>query len=126
MARYIPRQRDLLGMVLRLLFLVALFAFAVFVIQPSRGWVWAVIVMLAGVWTLLAFSTRRSGYKCGHCGRVFQIPVNVNFVTQSHVAKNPDGTYFNYKNLTCPRCHHKTKARLMQRSESRGSGALLK
>ena len=126
MARFIPRQRNLLGIVLRMLALVAVFAFAVQVVQPARGWFFAVMVMLAGIWISVATMTRRSGYRCRKCGHVFQVPVLVNFVTLAHMAKEADGTYYSYKTLTCPRCKQRTKARLMQRSESRGGGQFLK
>ncbi len=128
MARFIPHQRDLLGAALRLVMLVAVFAFAVLVIEPARGWFFAIMVMLAGVWVSVALTTRRSGYKCATCGKVFQVPVTVNFVTPAHMAKRRDGTYYSYKNLTCPHCHQRSKARLMQKAEprSKGSGALLK
>ena len=43
--------------------------------------------------------------------------------------KNPDGTYYSYKTLTCPNCGKRTKARVVKRVDrvaGTGSGKLLK
>ena len=45
------------------------------------------------------------------------------------VGKNPDGTYYSYKNLTCPYCGKQSKARLVKRvgaEIAKGSGRMLK
>ena len=45
------------------------------------------------------------------------------------VGKNPDGTYYSYKTLTCPQCGKSSKARVLKRvdaQDAKGSGRLLK
>jgi len=47
----------------------------------------------------------------------------------SSVGKNPDGTYYSYKTLTCPHCGKSSKARVLKRVDAqaaKGSGKLLK
>ena len=62
------------------------------------------LLILAGLWMYVSLVSRRSGYRCDKCGRAFQVPTTVNFFTASSVGKNPDGTYYSYKTLTCPHC----------------------
>jgi predicted RNA-binding Zn-ribbon protein involved in translation (DUF1610 family) len=87
------------------------------------------LLIVAGLWMYIGLVSRTSGYLCGKCGKAFQVPTTVNFFTASSVAKNPDGTYYSYKNLTCPHCGKQSKARLVKRvgaREAQGSGRLLK
>lgn len=126
MARFIPRQSDWWGTTWKLLLFVGVVLVAVTVIEPRRGAFWTVLFILGGLWMFVALMSSKRGYKCGNCGRNFQLPTTVNFFTVSQVGKNDDGTYYSYKNLTCPYCHKRSRARLMKLSKSKGSGKLLK
>jgi len=125
-ARFIPRQADWWGTVWKLLFFLAVIVFAIAVIEPRRGIFWTALFILGGLWVFVSLMSRKGGYKCGKCGRPFQVPTLVNFFTVSQVGKNDDGTYYSYKKLTCPYCHKVSKARLMKLSEAKGEGRLLK
>ncbi len=126
MARLIPRQPDWWGTTWRFLAFAAVVVFAIAVIEPRRGIFWTVLFILGGLWMFVALMSSRTGYKCGNCGRSFQVPTTVNFFTVSQVGKDEDGTYYSYKVLTCPYCKKRSKARLMKLSRSRGTGKLLK
>ena len=126
MARFIPRPTDWWGTTWKFLLFVAIVIIALTVVEPRRGPFWTVLFILGGLWMYIALNTATSGYKCGNCGRNFQLPTTVNFFTVSQMGKNEDGTYYSYKNLTCPHCHKRSKARLMKRAQQRGPGKLLK
>jgi len=129
-ARYVERnQYDWFSTIWKLAIFVAILLLAVFVVYPWRGFLPMAILILAGLWMYISLVSRTSGYVCGKCGKAFQVPTTVNFFTQSAVGKNPDGTYYSYKNLTCPHCGKQSKARLVKRvgaREAKGSGKLLR
>ena len=126
MARFIPRPTDWWGTTWKFLLFVGMVVFALAVIEPRRGPVLTALVILVGLWMYIRLNSAKSGYKCGSCGRTFQVPTTVNFFTVSQMAKNEDGTYYSYKKLTCPHCHKTSQARLLKLSESKGTGKLLK
>jgi DNA-directed RNA polymerase subunit RPC12/RpoP len=129
-ARYVERTRyDWFSTLWKLAAFVAIALFAILVIYPWRGFFPTFVLIVLGLWMYVRLMTRTSGYVCGKCGKAFQVPTTVNFFTQSSVGKNPDGTYYSYKNLTCPHCGKMSKARLVKRvgaREAKGSGRMLR
>jgi DNA-directed RNA polymerase subunit RPC12/RpoP len=129
-ARYVERNRyDWFGTIWKLAIFVAVVLFAILVVYPWRGFLPTLVLILLGLWTYVNLITRTSGYVCGNCGKAFRVPTTVNFFTQSAVGKKPDGTYYSYKNLTCPHCGKRSKARLVKRvgaREAKGSGKMLR
>ena len=130
MARFVERnQHDWFGTIWKLAIFVVIIVVAIRFVLPWRGWLPTILLILAGLWMYISLISRTSGYVCGKCGKAFQVPTTVNFFTQSAVGKNPDGTYYSYKNLTCPHCGKQSKARLVKRvgaREATGSGKLLR
>jgi len=130
LARYIERTRyDWWSTTWKLALFILLIVFAVAVILPLRGWFWTSVMVLLSLWLYVRLVTQRTAYKCASCGNVFQVSTVVNFFTTSSMGKNPDGTYFSAKKLTCPKCGKVTKARVLKRADARaarGSGRLLK
>ncbi len=130
MARFIERSsHDWVGTVWKSAVFVAIVGFAIAVVYPSRGFLWTFLIIMAGLWGYVSLMSRKTGYRCGNCGKAFQVPTMVNFFTTSAVGKNPDGTYYSFKQLTCPYCGQRTNARLVKRAEpaeGAGSGRLLK
>jgi len=130
LARYIERTKyDWWSTTWKLAVFILLIVFAVAVILPARGWFWTSVLVLLSLWLYVRLMTQRTAYKCANCGNVFQVPTTVNFFTTSSMGKNPDGTYFSAKRLTCPKCGKVTKARVLKRADARaarGSGRLLK
>jgi hypothetical protein len=129
-ARFIERtQYDWWNTLWKLGLFVAIALFAILVIYPWRGLLPTLLLLLAGLWMYISLVSRKSGYVCASCGKAFQVPTTINFFTTSSVGKNPDGTYYSYKKLTCPYCGKSTKARLVKRvgvETAKGSGKLLK
>jgi DNA-directed RNA polymerase subunit RPC12/RpoP len=129
-ARYVERtQHDWFGTIWKLAIFLVVILVALKFVYPWKGWFPTAILILAGLWMYISLISRTSGYVCGKCGKAFQVPTTVNFFTTSAVGKNPDGTYYSYKNLTCPHCAQQSKARLVKRvgaREAKGSGKLLK
>jgi DNA-directed RNA polymerase subunit RPC12/RpoP len=125
-ARFIPRQGDWWGTTWKFLLFLGVIVFAITVIEPRRGIVWTILFIMGGLWMFIALMSTKTGYKCGNCGRTFQVPTTVNFFTPSQMGKNDDGTFYSYKKLTCPHCRKTSKARLMKMSRAKGSGKLLK
>ena len=124
MARFVERDRyDWWATIWRLAVFVGFITFAVFVIYPWRGFLTTFILIIASLWLYVTILTRGSGYRCANCGKVFRVPTAVNFLTTSSVGKNADGTYFSYKQLTCPHCGKRTKAKLLKRAEATGAGS---
>jgi predicted RNA-binding Zn-ribbon protein involved in translation (DUF1610 family) len=130
LARFIERSRyDWWSTTWKLAIFVAIIIFALVVIYPWRGFLPTFLLILAGLWMYVSLVSRKSGYRCGNCGRAFQVPTTVNFFTASSVGKNPDGTYYSYKTLICPQCGKSSKARVLKRvdaQDAKGSGRLLK
>ena len=130
MARYVERTRyDWFSTIWKLAIFVGVVLFSILVMYPWKGLLPTVILILLGLWMYVGLASRTSGYRCGKCGKAFQVPTTVNFFTQSAIGKNPDGTYYSYKSLTCPHCGQMSKARVVKRvgaKEARGSGRLLK
>lgn len=130
MPRFIERSSyDWWGTIWKLALFVGVIVFAIAVVYPWRGFLPTLLLILAGTWMFVSLMSRRTGYVCGKCGKAFQVPTTVNFFTASAVAKNPDGTYYSYKSLTCPYCGKRSKARLVKRAdrvEGAGSAKLLK
>ena len=126
MARYRERlYTDWKRTMLQFAFFVVIVCFAIFYIEPRRGFIWAVLFVLGGSWVMTSLFMRRNAFRCPKCKRLFQAPTAVNFVTPSAVAKNPDGTYYSYKTLTCPHCETRGKARVVTRGDMKKGGALL-
>ena len=71
-------------------------------VYPWKGCLPTFILILAGLWMYISLISRTSGYVCAKCGKAFQVPTTVNFFTTSSVGKNPDGTYYSYKNAHLP------------------------
>ncbi len=130
MARFIERSKyDWWSTTWKLVVFVMMIVFTVLVIYPWRGLPSTIVMVLLSLWLYVRLMTQRTAYKCGNCGHVFQPPVTVNFLTMSSMGKNPDGTYYSAKKLTCPRCGKVTKARLLKKADERtakGSGTMLK
>lgn len=127
MARFIERDRhDYLRIIGLLAALVMGVVFALLVLRPHSGTVVTVVFLLALFWSLTSFFSRAYGYRCASCKRVFRVSTTVNFFTPSGVAKNPDGTYYAWKSLTCPHCGQRTRARVLKKADLRGKDTLLK
>ena len=129
MARFIERNKyDWWSTTWKLGLFIAIVVVAVVLIYPWRGFLPTFLLIVAGLWMYISLVSRTSGYRCASCGRAFQVPTTVNFFTMSGVGKNPDGTYYSYKQLTCPYCRKNTKARLVKRAEldQKATGKLLK
>ena len=130
MARYADRTRhDWVGTVWKLGVFLGVILVAVLVVYPWKGFWPMLLLVLAGLWMYMSLVSRSSGYVCAECGKAFQVPTTVNFFTQSAVGKNPDGTYYSYKNLTCPHCGKRSRARFVKRvgaRQARGGGRLLR
>jgi DNA-directed RNA polymerase subunit RPC12/RpoP len=125
-ARYRERlYTDWKRTMLQLIFFGTLVCFAIFVIEPRRGFIWAVLFVLGGSWIMTTLFMRQNAYRCAKCKRLFQAPTAVNFVTPSAVAKNPDGTYYSYKNLACPHCGTRGKARVVTKGDMKKGAQLL-
>ncbi len=130
MARFVERsERDWFGTLWKLAIFIGMLLFTLGYVLPHRGVAWTIVLVIASLWMYLALVSRDRGYVCAKCHKPFQVPTAVNFFTTSSVGKNPDGTYYSYKTLTCPSCGARTKARLVKRvgaREARGSGRMLK
>lgn len=130
MARFVERtQYDWWSTLWKLGLFVAVVLFSILVIYPWRGFLPTFLLILAGLWMYIGLLSRKSGYVCGNCKKAFQVPTTVNFFTVSNVGKNPDGTFYSYKKLTCPYCGKTTKARLVKRvgtDAAKGSGRMLR
>lgn len=130
MARFIERSsHDWVATLWKSAVFIGVVVFAVVVVYPWRGFLWTFLLVLAGLWMYVSLLSRNTGYRCASCGKAFQVPTMVNFLSTSAVGKNRDGTYYSYKRLTCPHCGKRTKARFVKRAEmteGAGSGRLLK
>jgi hypothetical protein len=105
-----PRLGDVLRRVLVGAGLVFAFVLIMLIIYPRYGWLYAGLLML--IVTIMLVRTYSMGYRyvCAHCGKVFKVPLPVDFLTFSGMGKNPDGTYHTWKSLTCPHCGQRTRA----------------
>ena len=116
MARYTQRgMNDWLLALVQVAIVIGTLAMAIFVIYPWKGWLPTVLLIFVATLTVVRLRSRADGYKCADCGGIFQGPTVVNFFTPSGVARNPDGTYYGWKSLTCPHCGERTKAKVIKR-----------
>jgi DNA-directed RNA polymerase subunit RPC12/RpoP len=129
-ARFVDRSRhDWWSTLWKLAIFVGMILVAVVWIYPWRGFLPTAIMILLAIWMYVSLQTRRTGYVCAACGKAFQVPTTVNFFSTSSMGKNPDGTYYSSKKLTCPHCGKVTRARLVKRvgaQEAKGGGRMLK
>jgi hypothetical protein len=94
--------------------------------RPHHGLLYSVVLVALGLYTVVVFNARAYGYRCGKCKHVFQASGFTNFVTPNSVGKNPDGTYYAYKWMVCPKCGKRAKAVVLRKADFTGSGKLLK
>lgn len=126
MARFRERNtRDYWRTVGATVLLVAGLLFAFLVLRERTPTFVLVLFLIALVWAVVSLFSRRNGYLCGNCRKVFRVPTTVNFFTPSGVARNPDGTYYSWKSLTCPHCGRRTKARVITRADLSGGERML-
>jgi hypothetical protein len=127
MARFTERgPRDYLRTIVMVVLLVVGVLFALVVLRPRSGTIVTVLFLVAFFWVVTSYFSRAVGYRCANCKRVFRVPTTVNFFTPSGVAKNPDGTYYSWKSLTCPHCGKRTKAKVLKRADLRGKETMVK
>lgn len=82
----------------------------VFVIYPWGGIVPSILLFVVMVVMLVRAYSTGHRYRCANCGRVFKVPVGVDMFTGGGIGKNSDGTYHNWKSLTCPECGQRSRA----------------
>jgi DNA-directed RNA polymerase subunit RPC12/RpoP len=99
--------------------------FALTVLRERTPTIVVVLFLLALFWLVVSLFSRKYGYRCAKCKKVFRVPTTVNFFTPSGVSRNPDGTYYAWKSLTCPHCGARTKARTLKKADLRGKETLL-
>ncbi len=99
--------------------------FAFTVLRSRTPTIVLVLFFLALFWAVTALMSRNYGYQCQKCKKVFRVPTTVNFFTPSGISKNPDGTYYAWKSLTCPHCGARTKARTLKKADLRGKDTLI-
>jgi hypothetical protein len=130
LARYIERNRhDWWGTTWKFLIFISMIVISITVILPSRGPWWTAAMLFLSFWLYVRLIGQRTAYKCAACGKVFRVSTAVNFFTTGSMGKNPDGTYYAAKMLTCPGCGQRTKARLLKKADqrtARGGGEILK
>ena len=114
----------------RSLFIIALFVLVILAvnlwIRPKHGTAYSIILVILMFYMLVAFNSRAYGYRCTNCRHQYQLRPFLNFFTLNSVGKNPDGTYFAYKWLVCPKCGKRAKAIVLRKADYLGSGVMLK
>jgi hypothetical protein len=121
-----PDSRDALRSIGIALVFVAIILVVDLWIRPRHGLLYSVVLVGVGLYTVVVFNSRAYGYRCSKCRHVFQASGLTNFVTPNSVGKNPDGTYYAYKWMVCPRCHKRAKAVVLRKADFAGTGKLLK
>ncbi len=99
--------------------------FAFTVLRDRTPTFFLILFFLALFWAITSMFSRNYGYQCQKCKKVFRVPTTVNYFTPSGVGKNPDGTYYSWKSLTCPHCGARTKAKTLKKADLRGSQVLV-
>lgn len=117
--------RDYVRTIGAVVLLVGGTVFALTVLRDRTPTIVVVLFLIALFWFVVSLFSRKYGYQCAKCKKVFRVPTTVNFFTPSGVAKNPDGTYYAWKSLTCPHCGARTKARTLKKADLRGKETLL-
>ena len=123
-----PRFGDVLRRVLAGAGLVFAFILIMVIIYPRYGWLYAGLLMFVVILMVVRAYSMGYRYMCANCGNVFKVPLTVDFLTFSGMGKNPDGTYYTWKSLTCPRCGKRSRAvavrvEAVRRSEAEGGAA---
>jgi hypothetical protein len=105
-----PGFRDVLRRVLVVAGFGVAFGFVMLFIYPHYGLPYSILIMLLLTFLLVRAYATGYRYRCAHCGHVFKVPLLVDYLTFSGMARNPDGTYHTWKSLTCPSCGRRTRA----------------
>ena len=127
MARFRPTdRRDWLQAFIRVALVMMALVVALAVVRPRYGWLLTVVFVAVSLLTLVRWHSRTYGFRCASCGHDFQVPTTVNFFTPSGVAKNPDGTFYGWKALTCPRCGKRSRAKVLKKADLNKTEARLK
>jgi DNA-directed RNA polymerase subunit RPC12/RpoP len=92
------------------LFVVAVAAGA-FTFLPHYWYLWAAAIV-AGLYLLVAYDVRNSGYRCASCGNEFEISIATDLVTIHGVGKDRGWKY-----LKCPRCGKWSRATVLKKVE---------
>ncbi len=95
--------------------LVLAFVLIAFVLYPAIGLLPSILIGLAVLFSSVRAYTMGYRYLCSNCGTMFKVPLTVDFLTQSGIGKNADGTYYTFKRLTCPSCGKVSKAVVIRR-----------
>jgi hypothetical protein len=105
-----PGFRDVLRRVLVVAGFAVAFGFVMLFIYPHYGLPYSILIMLLLTFLLVRAYATGYRYRCAHCGHTFKVPLLVDYLTFSGIARNPDGTYHTWKSLTCPSCGRRTRA----------------
>jgi DNA-directed RNA polymerase subunit RPC12/RpoP len=120
------RTADVLRRIMVALGLVFSFILITVFIYPRLGLIPSLLLGLVVTVTVVRAYSLGHSYRCANCGHVFRVPLMVDFFTASGIGKNPDGTYHNWKSLTCPECGERSRAVSVRRApgdESTRDGA---
>jgi predicted RNA-binding Zn-ribbon protein involved in translation (DUF1610 family) len=90
------------------------FVVVIFLIYPRYGLAFSLVLMLILAVFLVRAYAMGYRYRCANCGHQFKVPLLVDFLTFSGMGRNPDGTYHNWKSLTCPSCGQRSRAIAMK------------
>jgi DNA-directed RNA polymerase subunit RPC12/RpoP len=96
--REVTKEDEITGLIYVGLFLVILLGGALLLL-PSYWYVW-VFIIVAGIGGLVAWSTRNFGYRCGNCGKEFEISWHANFYSP-HIGFSARSAK---KYVKCPHC----------------------
>ena len=99
------------------------FGFVMLFIYPRYGLPYSILLMLLLTFLLVRAYATGYRYRCAHCGHLFKVPLLVDYLTFSGMARNPDGTYHTWKSLTCPSCGRRTRAVVVRADADETAGA---
>jgi DNA-directed RNA polymerase subunit RPC12/RpoP len=102
-------RKDWLATFARLLLLLLAIGVGSVLLLPTYWWLWLLLVV-GLLWWLVRWHAQTFAYRCANCGRVFTIPVWVDFSSLQGISRQGEGR----KYLKCPHCHSRTWASLLR------------
>lgn len=116
-----PARKDYTTTFIYIALFAVVIAASALLFLPHRWYVWGAIIVV-GIYLLVSYDARNTGYRCANCGNAFEISVATDLVSPHGI-----GGTGGWKYLKCPECGRRSRAavlkKLAEEQDDREGGA---